>query len=191
MIDAGTFLHGLEFPESLPPRAALLTFDDGYRSVRHIVLPVLRAFHFPAVLFVPTGFIGSINRFDADVEPAEPICNWDDLREFQRAGVSIQSHGVTHRRLSTLDSAELRREVQDSKALIQDHLGHAVGIFSFPYGDNGRDAGVTAEVLREAGYRAGFLYGGGANVMPPSDRYGLHRFAIGPDTDVPATLEND
>jgi hypothetical protein len=33
VIDAETFLHGLDFPESLTERAALLTFDDGCRSI--------------------------------------------------------------------------------------------------------------------------------------------------------------
>jgi peptidoglycan/xylan/chitin deacetylase (PgdA/CDA1 family) len=48
-----TFLRGLEFPYSLPEQAVLLTFDDGYRSMRHIALPLLRSFVFPSVLFVP------------------------------------------------------------------------------------------------------------------------------------------
>ena len=34
VIDLATFLRGLAVPESLPERAALLTFDDGYRSIR-------------------------------------------------------------------------------------------------------------------------------------------------------------
>jgi peptidoglycan/xylan/chitin deacetylase (PgdA/CDA1 family) len=188
VIDAETFLRGLDFPDSLPERAALLTFDDGYRSMRHIALPLLRSFGYPSVLFVPVGYIGSTNGFDADVEPEEPICDWDDLEELQCGKVSIQSHGVTHRRLSTLDDAQLRYEVEHSKLAIENRMGHAVKIFSFPYGDAGREPRITATMLREGGYSAAFLYGGGANVIPPHDRFGLQRLAIGPDTDLAASL---
>ena len=188
VIDVETFLCGLDRPDSLPERAALLTFDDGYRSMRHVALPLLRSFGFPSVLFVPVSYIGSTNSFDADAEPEEPICGWDDLEELQRGKVSVQSHGVTHRRLSTLDDAQLRYEVEHSKLTIEGRMGHAVKIFSFPYGDNGFEPRVTAAVLRETGYSAAFLYGGGPNLIPPRDRFGLQRLAMGPDTDLAASL---
>ena len=38
IIDAAAFLRGLDEPERLPDRSALLTFDDGYRSMRAVAL---------------------------------------------------------------------------------------------------------------------------------------------------------
>jgi peptidoglycan/xylan/chitin deacetylase (PgdA/CDA1 family) len=182
VIDAETFLHGLDFPNSLPERA-VATAPCG-----HIALPLLRSFGLPFVLFVPVSYIGSTNSFDADVEPEEPICDWDDLEGLQGGNVSIQSHGVTRRHLSTLDDVELRYEIAHSKITIENRIGHAVKLFSFPYGDNGRESRVTTAILREVGYSAAFLYGGELNVMPAKDRFGLPRLAIGPDTDLAATL---
>ncbi len=40
----------------LPPRAVLVTFDDGYRDFAVHAWPVLRSLGIPAVLFVPTAF---------------------------------------------------------------------------------------------------------------------------------------
>src|ERR671934_162260 len=40
VIDANRFLTGLAFPESLPERSVLLTFDDAYSSLRHTALPL-------------------------------------------------------------------------------------------------------------------------------------------------------
>src|SRR5438045_8493721 len=37
----------------LPPRAALITFDDGYRDTLENALPVLQKHGYPAVIFVP------------------------------------------------------------------------------------------------------------------------------------------
>src|SRR5262245_35207660 len=54
VIDLATMLRGLTAPTELPHRAALITFDDGYRSVLEVALPCLRRFGYPAVHFVPT-----------------------------------------------------------------------------------------------------------------------------------------
>src|SRR5260370_13890781 len=116
-MDAVTFVEGLSRPETLPSRSVLLTFDDGYCSMCHTVVPLLSAYRFPSVVFVPTSFVGDTNRFDRDVEPEEPICGWDDLLEMQRTGVSVQSHGVTHRRLSALGLDELRHELPATKSV--------------------------------------------------------------------------
>ena len=36
-----------------------ITFDDGYRSVLELALPILEELGVPATLFVPTDYIGS------------------------------------------------------------------------------------------------------------------------------------
>src|SRR5215204_221729 len=66
VIDVAAFLAGLDDPASLPPRAALITFDDGYRNVHDHALPRMRERGCPGVVFVPTQFIGGMNGFDAD-----------------------------------------------------------------------------------------------------------------------------
>ena len=41
----------------LPPRTVCITFDDGYRSVHDLALPILRKFGLPATVFVTSGFL--------------------------------------------------------------------------------------------------------------------------------------
>src|SRR5215216_3202875 len=190
VIGLGTFIRGLTAPESLPERVALLTFDDGYRSMRTVALPWLLRFGYPAVFFVPTDFIGGLNTFEAGWEPEEALCDWDDLRELERQGVSVQSHGASHRRMSELGVAEQEGELLRSKAALEAGLGKSGGVFSYPYSDDGEsayphnDCGARQQVLRKmlkrAGYRAAFLYGGGPNRLPISDEYRLTRLAMGP-----------
>ena len=43
--------------KSLPPRAAVITIDDGFRDVYEIAFPLLRKYSVPATLFVITDFL--------------------------------------------------------------------------------------------------------------------------------------
>ena len=183
-VDGTTFLRGLAEPETLPVRAALITFDDGYRSVLDIALPLLERFGFPGVLFVPTDFVGRTNVFDAESEPEEPLCDWAELRELERRGVTVASHAASHRTFSELTPSERALELERSKAVLEAELGQTVELFAYPYGDDG---GAAAQV-REAGYRAAFGYGGGPISMPPEDPYSVERLAIGPDSNLEAML---
>ncbi len=192
VIDLATFLRGVAEPESLPRKAALLTFDDGYRSMCRIALPWLRRLGYPAVLFMPTKFIGRTNSFDFEKEPREPMCNWDDLRELERWGISVQSHGVSHRPFPSLDGAEQKKELLLSKRVLEKGLGKPVEVFAFPYGADGQSAGQRRRLrraLEQAGYRAACVYGGGLKRLPISNPYRLPRLAMGPDTNLLAELQ--
>jgi peptidoglycan/xylan/chitin deacetylase (PgdA/CDA1 family) len=189
VISLEDFLGSLTAPHSLPPRSVLLTFDDGYQSMRRIALPWLVEFRYPAVVFVPTNFIGGHNWFDTDNEPEEVICDWDDLRELERNGVSVQSHGVSHRAFSELDLAEQKEELIRSKAVLEEGLSKSVNVFAYPYGDEGLDADIQRILLGQAGYISACLYGGGPIRLPIADPYRLSRVAMGPDTDLQAELE--
>jgi len=42
----------------VPQRAVCITFDDGYRSIHELALPILREFGLPATAFITSGYIG-------------------------------------------------------------------------------------------------------------------------------------
>jgi peptidoglycan/xylan/chitin deacetylase (PgdA/CDA1 family) len=188
VIDVQTFLLGLDDAQRLPQRAALITFDDGYRSSLTVATPVLEQFGYPSVIFVPTSFIGGTNSFDDGVEPEEPICCWAELLELERRGVSVQSHGVSHRAFSSLAEAELLAELQESAAVLEEGLGRRTYLFSYPFGDVGADPHTTKVLVCHAGYQAAFLSDGGTNSAPWTDRYGLLRISVGAETDLAQLL---
>jgi peptidoglycan/xylan/chitin deacetylase (PgdA/CDA1 family) len=189
VIDLLALLRGITAPESLPERAALLTFDDGYRSMRTVALPWLLRFGYPAVLFVPTDYIGGSNGFDAGCEPEEVICNWDDLRELERLGVSIQSHGASHHSFSELSLTKQEEDLTRSRFTLEAGLEKSVEVFAYPYGDGGTEPLSTGRALERAGFRAACLYKGGPNPLPIDEPYRLSRLAMGPDTDLQVALE--
>lgn len=182
-VDAQAAVEGLSKQDGLPERAVLVTFDDGYRSLFR-ALPLLAELDCPAVAFVPTGYIGDRSRFDENTEePPEPICDWDELRELEQAGVSVQSHGVSHRTFSELEPAEVEEELTRSKDVLEERLGKPVELFAFPYGDAGADPAEVRRLIGNAGYRAACLDEGGAALLPVDDPYALPRLTMWPDTD--------
>lgn len=188
VIDLATLLSSVAAPASLPPRAALITFDDGFRSVLEIAVPHLVEFGYPAVQFVPTDYVGGRNWFDHGDEPEEPICDWEELRVLERHGVSVQAHSASHRRFSTLSQAEQERELRVPRDILEARLEKPVELFSFPYGDAGRDSALMEAALKRAGYRAAFLYGGGPVRWPAPSPFRIARIPMGPDTDMNRVL---
>ncbi|MGH3518751.1 MAG: polysaccharide deacetylase family protein [Haloechinothrix sp.] len=186
VLGLSAFLRGLDDPATLPDKGVLLTFDDGYRSTRTVALPWLRRFSYPAVVFVPTDFVGRCNSFDNN-EPDEPLCDWDDLRALALAGIAVQSHGASHRSFADLLRAEMDDEIRRSKQVLEDGLDQAVVMLAYPYGDGGPD-GLAPTLLERAGYRAACRYKGGRFRVPVADRFRLRRVAMGPDTDLGRAL---
>lgn len=192
VIDLATLLGAYEDPDAIPERAVLLTFDDGCRSMYEVALPLLRRFDFPAVLFVPSDYVGGrTSTFDPD-EPDEPLCTWDDLQLLQQAGVSVQSHGASHRHLSQITTSGQWDELTRSKTVLEARLGTRVEALAYPYGDCAIGDGQLNHMMRVAGYRVGFVYGrphgAGPNNLPFADPFRLKRVPMGPETDVAKVL---
>lgn len=82
---------------ALPERAVLLTFDDGYRSFHSRVLPILKAYRWPAVL-APVGTwldTPADKPVDFGGKPTERerMLNWQQVRESAASGlVEIGAH---------------------------------------------------------------------------------------------------
>jgi len=175
--------HYLQASE-LPERAVLITFDDGYRDNLENVLPVLRRYGYPAVLFVPIGFLDDARPLPHE-EPLRLLgirnetVGWDELAELEAGGVRIESHGIGHRPLSELEPAEATREIALSKLRLEQRLGREVDAFAFVKGSLADYRPEHASLVAQAGYKLAFTSVSGAN-GPASDRFRLRRYNIEP-----------
>ncbi|WP_293780727.1 poly-beta-1,6-N-acetyl-D-glucosamine N-deacetylase PgaB [uncultured Oxalicibacterium sp.] len=81
----------------LPDKAILLTFDDGFASVYHKVYPVLKQFHFPAVIalvgeWLQTPTSQPVQFGDLAIDRAQ-FLTWEQIREMQASGlIEVASH---------------------------------------------------------------------------------------------------
>lgn len=116
-----------------------LTFDDGHCSNAHAAELIARHGG-QADFFVNPSMVG---------QPG--FLSWAELREMADMGMSIQSHGMHHRYLDQLPPDEVRAELADSRAAIEDAIGLPVTIYA-PAG--GRMPAGFMTLAQQLGYQA-------------------------------------
>lgn len=148
MSDASNALAGRQ---PVPPRAVVLTFDDGCDNFYDNALPILEANGYPAIVYVIADMAGGTAEWMGK-EPgreAPPLMSYARIRELPARGIEVGSHGSSHMRLAGEPASVLRREVQDSKRRIEDETGRAVSHFCYPYGSHDL---ATVEAAAAAAY---------------------------------------
>ena len=168
----------------LPERAVLITFDDGYLDNLENAVPVLRRHGYPAVLFVPIGYLDESRPLPHDEHlAANGILNrtldWEQLRDLEAAGVRIESHGIGHRPLADLELDEATREVTLSKLRLEERLGRPIQAFAYVKGSEAHYRPVHLSLLRQAGYELAFTSISGGNGAH-TDPLQLHRYNVEP-----------
>lgn len=146
------------------PRSVVLTIDDGYRDTYDVAEPLLAERGMVATLFVPSDRVGQVNDWTTDGPlAARPLASAALLR---RVGpVRIGSHARTHPVLPDLDDDTARQEIAGSRDDLESLLGHRVGTFAYPYGD---EDDRVRRIVRDAGYEAAVSSRGGKNL--PTER---------------------
>ena len=141
-----------------------LTFDDGFKNCLTNALPILLDKRAMAAFYLATGYVGlnpekdreKLLGFFNEGQILMEFLNWDECRELVAAGMTIGSHTVSHARLAELNEADVCRELNYSKATIEENLGQACDHFCSPFGIPGRDFNVERDpaLANSAGYRS-------------------------------------
>jgi len=147
-----------------------LTFDDAFESVYHNAYPLLKEKGFTFTVFPSTGYIGKYNRWEVNLGGRQfHHMDWPQLQDME--GCEIGSHTVSHRCLTSVNSAELKRELADSKKTIEDCTGKEVKFLSLPFGKSNRK---VLDCAQEIGYQAVFSL----NPQDGEQNYLKGRFAV-------------
>lgn len=144
-------------------RRVVISFDDGDISNFTVALPILMERGIKAEFFVTTDRIdkkGSLTK--------------DQLVDMHEHGMSVQSHGVTHRFLSELSPQELLAELAGSKNILESAMGVEISKLSLP---GGRGNYNVLRAARKTGYSHVCNSVFGQN-HEKSDSYHLKRVAI-------------
>ena len=129
-----------------------ITFDDGYKDNLYTVAPILLEYRLPFTVFVTAGCLK---------KKSKVYLSKEDLQELSdMPGVTIGSHGMTHRQLNKLGDSELSPELSESRLRLEDITGKRIALISYPHGKVNRH---VIELAHKSGYIMGFGSRFGAN----------------------------
>lgn len=172
VVSLGTLVEQLRSRSPLPARTVALTFDDGFADFYANAAPVLSKLRLPAIVFLPSRFVGGLNNWPGQpawVQP-EPLMNWQQISELASEKIQMGSHSVSHPDLSALPAAEIEAEATVSQREIAQRTGQAAEFFCYPYG---RWSPAARDVVSKC-YR-GACSTEAATLRPGCDPYSLPR----------------
>jgi peptidoglycan/xylan/chitin deacetylase (PgdA/CDA1 family) len=154
-------------------RRFVLTFE-GYEDFYFEVFPNIERLNLKPLVFLPLDYLGRTTLGNVQTGYLKrKVLSVERVAEMRARGVHFGCSGLTYSWLPSLSNTDLRREVVDSKARLEDLLGSEVCCFAYPGG--GVDSRVRAEVAR-AGYKFGYSSRPGLNLW--EDRLVLKRTTI-------------
>jgi len=153
----------------------VVSFDNGYNSQYTQALPVLRRL----------GWVGDENLQLSGLPPSQGGLGQGQIRDLLSAGWELDTQGISHADLITLDAEQLHYQVSVARQTLQRRYHVPVNWFCYPSGHY--DPTVLAAVKA-----AGFV--GSTTVVPGwthpnDDPYRLHRLRVLGGTSGPALLE--
>src|SRR6267143_23580 len=175
--------------KNIPPRCAVITFDDGWKSQYEVAWPIMKKFGYTFTMFIYTEGVagGSLGGGQA--------ITWEMLADMRDNGIDIEAHSATHQDLrenhtimvmepgnkrtkKKLSGAEyekwIQNEVVGCKQLLEQRLGIKINCFAVPFVNYNEH---VREIARNAGYAAMFtVYGQPIRYTSPMDALG--RYAI-------------
>ncbi len=128
----------------LPLGTVAITFDDGYKDNFTYAFAVLKKYAIPATVFIIVQEVG---------RPQGDRLSWEEITQMRDSGlVEFGSHTIGPEPLINItDAREVRRQIFESKEMLQGRLGVPVRLFSYP---EGRYTAAIRLLVKEAGYEA-------------------------------------
>ena len=146
MSDLSPYLNGEKFDKVVG-----ITFDDGYRNNLLNAAKILNEHNFTATTYVVSEAIGGDNFWDRKVGiPSNAIMTEGELRRWVELGLEVGCHTAAHPDLTLLGDEQIRRELVNSKSLLETILDEPVTQFCYPYGKYDEQ---TKELVRDSGFK--------------------------------------
>ena len=135
-ISFSEFLKGMK-DGTIKKRSVVITLDDGYTDNYTDAYPILKKHGIPATIFPIAGSIGK-----------DGMLGWSEMKEMEKGGlVTFGAHTLTHPRLSGCSKADAKKEILESKKMLESQLGK-IDVFAYPYGGRADFNGETKQIVK-------------------------------------------
>lgn len=177
VVDLDTAVRLASRSGRLPRRTVALTFDDGFADNLETALPILRRHGLPAAMFIVADTLTGGHPVDwVDDPPAFSLrtLTLEQTRQLAAAGMTIGSHTMTHRTQTELTVDVCRRDLVESRRMLEDLLDVPITYLAYPRGRHNRAVRAAAEA---AGYTHSFALPTGPETVTEHSlpRVGVYR----------------
>lgn len=131
-------LGTVPFGDSPQITRPLITFDDGDMTNYTKAYPILREMGLKAYFFIIGEWVGKAG-----------YMGWKEIAELKSGGMTVGSHGMTHRLLTILKNEELDYELKESKKILENNLNISITSLSIPRGFYNKK---VMDMAKAAGY---------------------------------------
>jgi poly-beta-1,6-N-acetyl-D-glucosamine N-deacetylase len=180
-------------PEHFGQKPIMLSFDDSYKTIHTNLLPILEKLETKygkrakAILFLNPGTFSKPDR------PSTIYLSCEDLRDgFTKGFYDIQSHGLSHKKLTQITVTDLDSELAQAQSQLR---GCMAGLapeetiaahIAYPYGA----ANAQVEKIAAQYYSSGFLYN--SKILRfcwLNDRYAISRLTVNREKSVARLIQ--
>ncbi len=188
---------------TLPQRAVVVTFDDGWLDNYMYAFPILKKYKINATVFLITNRVENASAFNPPISPLKlrgeqrgvtsiptheesklliekgeahkVALNWKLIKEMSDSGmIEFYSHTKSHAKCNSLPEKELVEELKGSREIIEKRLDSPCPYFCWPYG---KYNGLAVNVAKKVGYKAIFTTNHGV-VETGSDPFAINRIIV-------------
>jgi len=134
----------------LPNKHVIITFDDCLQDAIDNAVPILKKKGFTAVFYMTTGYAGKRSSWmipEVDVE--FQVADWAEIKNLDSMGFEIGSHSMTHPHMSDISADACRKEIEGSRKVLEEILGHEVRHMAYPHGSYND---TVVNLVTECGY---------------------------------------
>lgn len=124
-----------------------ITFDDGLLSVATKAAPILAEYGIPWTLFVVVDWTDGRHDFGDGI-----IMGWAEVEQLAARGVEIGSHSLSHPDFGSILPDAARRELVESRRLIESRTGIRTHAFAIPMGQSKNWSSDAHAAAGQAGY---------------------------------------
>jgi peptidoglycan/xylan/chitin deacetylase (PgdA/CDA1 family) len=177
-ISMNQLIHFLEKKSLLPDKPVLITFDDGYLNNLELAYPLLQKYHFKAVIFIATSFIGTEILQDGYPTLYMSI---EQLKTLEPSLIEFGLHSHLHNSYSAMNVQEIEKDLDICLDIFNTHQIPFVPALAYPYGARPKEEIILKqmkELFKRKGIKVAFRIGNKINSFSPDDLYELKRIDI-------------
>lgn len=207
LISLETYLEAITTKKNLPPKALIITIDDGYIG-NHQLLPVIKELNIPITLFACASIIGTNRHFWSDHRPLPAslahlkglpdneklelmaTVGFNKEKEYDyplalqkeqvlemKPYIDIQAHALFHPSFPKLKYEDAKKEIFESKKILENQYGLNIKAIAYP---NGEYSLRDIQLAKEAGYQCALTVDYGFNTTD-TDPFRLRRIVVNDD----------